>query len=295
MRHASPCRNGDFNPRSPGGERPGMNFVDFSAIIISIHAPREGSDVRPAKGRCVGEYFNPRSPGGERHPHLGGNFASLFHFNPRSPGGERQQLAEYVAMVMQFQSTLPGRGATTDTRDAGPVACYFNPRSPGGERQNKKYSKKENRKFQSTLPGRGATNSGGWATSSNPGFQSTLPGRGATLDNREETLYHINFNPRSPGGERHFFKTFKCCNSIYFNPRSPGGERLDITNPFPKCTFYFNPRSPGGSDSQAVCYPDQRLRISIHAPREGATGVTCKYWFDMEFQSTLPGRERQQY
>ena len=56
----------DFNPRSPHGER--LHFVSPSRTrrIISIHAPRTGSDlsgrVRPSRR----QYFNPRSPHGER-------------------------------------------------------------------------------------------------------------------------------------------------------------------------------------------------------------------------------------
>ena len=34
--------------------------------MISIHAPREGSDRRKAGVRGAGAYFNPRSPRGER-------------------------------------------------------------------------------------------------------------------------------------------------------------------------------------------------------------------------------------
>ena len=58
-------------------------------IIISIHAPREGSDcgwIRPLRGIC---HFNPRSPRGERRPH------------------------RHTVFIMElFQSTLPARGAT---------------------------------------------------------------------------------------------------------------------------------------------------------------------------------------
>ena len=33
-----------FNPRSPRGERPSMRLTMPVALIVSIHAPREGSD-----------------------------------------------------------------------------------------------------------------------------------------------------------------------------------------------------------------------------------------------------------
>ena len=55
-----------FNPRSPCGERP----VDYDGtiyrIMISIHAPRVGSDCFISKPTDAVKDFNPRSPCGER-------------------------------------------------------------------------------------------------------------------------------------------------------------------------------------------------------------------------------------
>jgi len=33
-----------FNPRSPRGERPYLNYTMYNIKVVSIHAPREGSD-----------------------------------------------------------------------------------------------------------------------------------------------------------------------------------------------------------------------------------------------------------
>ena len=101
----------NFNPRSPRGERPdnlfllprlslfqstlpargatlaGKPFAYYE--LISIHAPREGSDLL-REGRTNKERnFNPRSPRGER-PRWSRKTAGSSHFNPRSPRGERQ-------------------------------------------------------------------------------------------------------------------------------------------------------------------------------------------------------------
>ena len=55
-----------FNPRSPHGERH-RNLEDWEVqIIISIHAPRTGSDYLLLAGQHRREHFNPRSPHGER-------------------------------------------------------------------------------------------------------------------------------------------------------------------------------------------------------------------------------------
>ena len=57
-------------------------------VVISIHAPRTGSDdKRPPASRAASN-FNPRSPHGERpEPPAAARAAS--NFNPRSPHGER--------------------------------------------------------------------------------------------------------------------------------------------------------------------------------------------------------------
>ena len=83
-------RRRNFNPRSPRGERPAPRARQRTAwsgfqstlpaggatkrqekppqgIVISIHAPRGGSDRHPGHGRGQrGVDFNPRSPRGER-------------------------------------------------------------------------------------------------------------------------------------------------------------------------------------------------------------------------------------
>ena len=78
--------------------------------IISIHAPRAGSDKRP----------HPRS-------------CSTMDFNPRSPCGERPLGCDPCEHGQQFQSTLPVRGATAGAREVV-ERSDFNPRSPCGER-----------------------------------------------------------------------------------------------------------------------------------------------------------------
>ena len=79
---------GDFNPRSPHGERQG----GFSVRTRPCH-------------------FNPRSPHGERRSPSAPDQSSC-HFNPRSPHGERHKLQVAFTNTHIFQSTLPARGAT---------------------------------------------------------------------------------------------------------------------------------------------------------------------------------------
>ena len=68
-------------------------FGVYGHVVISIHAPRTGSDAQSSD--CGGGHddFNPRSPHGERHgtPRL---TSAGRDFNPRSPHGERQVCAD---------------------------------------------------------------------------------------------------------------------------------------------------------------------------------------------------------
>ena len=133
MRPLSWSTKPHFYPRSPRGERPASglhrpDFVEFLSTlpargattcwttstrhsIISIHAPREGSDSpgRPAHGP-PGDFY-PRSPRGERRDqHM--IAARKQYFYPRSPRGERRTDGQYYAITAEFLSTLPARGAT---------------------------------------------------------------------------------------------------------------------------------------------------------------------------------------
>ena len=101
-----------FNPRSPHGERHGEfnnssvsngfqstlpawgatagKSLAESIDVISIHAPRMGSDSRKNAFIVIRR-----------------------NFNPRSPHGERRHAPRYSSRPKRFQSTLPAWGATT--------------------------------------------------------------------------------------------------------------------------------------------------------------------------------------
>ena len=75
--------------------------------------PARGATVRRVMSVPASTNFNPRSPHGERR-----NLHSILlssvraHFNPRSPHGERLDAALNEVGYLEFQSTLPARGAT---------------------------------------------------------------------------------------------------------------------------------------------------------------------------------------
>ena len=127
-----------FNPRSPHGERLGAGFgtqatsrfqstlpargatssVSAAVVdaVISIHAPRTGSDHqrRLACGYTLEISIHaPRTGSDEASVE---EVARAGHFNPRSPHGERQEKFAENLKKNLFQSTLPARGATNVRR-----------------------------------------------------------------------------------------------------------------------------------------------------------------------------------
>ena len=122
---------------------------------ISIHASREGSDIREAKLRKAADIsihasregsdswkfqlffchhnFNPRFPRGKRH---NGKFRFIVSkgFQSTLPAREATELIRKRSALERFQSTLPAREATLLR-----PSCYrrqydFNPRFPRGKR-----------------------------------------------------------------------------------------------------------------------------------------------------------------
>ena len=123
-------------------------------------------------------------------------------------------------------------------------------------------------RFQSTLPRRERLNSN---STPNPctKFQSTLPRRERLRAFLQSRNPHT-FQSTLPRRERHNSNWCRC-SYINFNPRSREGSD-----------------SKGGGKSFAV-------KISIHAPAKGATGITEDKKAVISFQSTLPRRERQNH
>ena len=105
-------RRENFNPRSPHGERQDGSRFPVSIMLISIHAPRTGSDDRTPYPACLCKLFQSTLPA------RGATYKAY---------GTPQE-------VSIFQSTLPARGATLRLFLLRICVIYFNPRSPHGER-----------------------------------------------------------------------------------------------------------------------------------------------------------------
>ena len=123
-----------FNPRSPRGERPVMVDIDRGQCFISIHAPREGSDLSvliPLPATMISIHA-PRE-GSDLHAQRQGFHFGISIHAPRE--GSDANTLRRDNQQGKFQSTLPARGATAEQYLACETSNYFNPRSPRGERR----------------------------------------------------------------------------------------------------------------------------------------------------------------
>ncbi len=214
----------------------------------------------------------------------------ISYFNPRSPCGERQpsRLLEY--RELEFQSTLPMRGATDGFLGKGgsnkfqstlPMRGATCPSSRSGPAGG----------FQSTLPMRGATMQAA-RSSCRRIFQSTLPMRGATLAEVQADEPHLisihaphagsDEDLHDPGAVRPISihaphagsdcRRTRCRRSRRnFNPRSPCGERLECHRHLPLSCEDFNPRSPCGERPVSDIDPELGIEFQSTLPMRGAT------------------------
>ena len=144
-----------FNPLSPHGERPTSAapppakkrfqstlpaWGETAAaaeltekVVISIHSPRMGRDLRILRTKRPGHHFNPLSPHGERLTEATRR-AMAEGFQSTLPAWGETKHVIVVKLGMQFQSTLPAWGET-NFRIRAQRLRNFNPLSPHGERQ----------------------------------------------------------------------------------------------------------------------------------------------------------------
>ena len=107
-------RNKNFYPRSPRGERPHPHHSPTHSCLISIHAPRVGSDPFKFPSPIQPRTFLSTLPAwGATIPGIPSNIFSV-NFYPRSPRGERPAVEQgEPGKNQEFLSTLPAWGATS--------------------------------------------------------------------------------------------------------------------------------------------------------------------------------------
>ena len=235
-------RAGKISTHAPRTGSDQRQMADIPQLpSISTHAPRTGSDTAleaaerlglfqptlPARGATgmgrryvrLWQDFNPRSPHGER-PVVSHACGLGADFNPRSPHGERPSWVQTIMDAVQFQPTLPARGATHHWERVGMGADHFNPRSPHGERPKSSRAQPGRMEISTHAPRTGSdadyvensddidisthaprTGSDGKRAGIHEGqrsFQPTLPARGATAFPRPSPPLAEPFQPTLP-------------------------------------------------------------------------------------------------
>ena len=148
-------------------------------MIISIHAPRVGSDQSSFTKRARERNFNPRSPCGERLV-ASRQAAKASLFQSTLPVWGATSKFDFYNPLFAFQSTLPVWGATGAFL-RGRKTAGISIHAPRVGSDCIITNRDVNRVlFQSTLPVWGATGSDIYVVRKLVKFQSTLPVWGAT-------------------------------------------------------------------------------------------------------------------
>ena len=254
--------------------------------------------------------FNPRSREGSDRSRCDG-CPQRRHFNPRSREGSDAPGDKVRVTNQGFQSTLPRRERPCAAPPSVPFGT-FQSTLPRRERRSTPADIISDVLFQSTLPRRERRS---YLRRYQYLYLISIhaPAKGATFLSRACSSGSKNFNPRSregsdvkgvcwhkrmgisihaPAKGATYNTNIQCRTYRDFNPRSREGSDITSFHPIERHRD-FNPRSREGSDPPALPPNPRAPNISIHAPAKGATGQGYQvHTQQLEFQSTLPRRER---
>ena len=190
------------------------------------------------------------------------------NFNPRSREG----------------SDKPGRGLFI-------ISSYFNPRSREGSDYGRVDLAKAIHVFQSTLPRR---------ERQNPAYEDLIfqgisihaPAKGATLRYKGRNGMCALFQSTLPRRERLLPNEYSG-RIRKFQSTLPRRERPE-SEQYLRDAIDISIHAPAKGATRRIFSKSVLLRISIHAPAKGATRMYATEGAKkMQFQSTLPRRERQ--
>ena len=259
-------------------------------VLISIHAPRTGSDSFVATLSFQAWDFNPRSPHGERHARA--IFLSCFSrisiHAPRT--GSDHTGRGGITPKEEFQSTLPARGATRPA-DKRCNQLRFQSTLPARGATPPHIGQVLSNSFQSTLPARGATLQK-IKTPLTKTFQSTLPARGATGQRRGNTsVLLISIHAPRTGSDMVVPSFCRGCPAFQSTLPARGATRKAMEVTLMKEISIHAPRT--GSDAQRGQPSGQFDFISIHAPRTGSDKILpAPFWIAADFNPRSPHGER---
>ena len=208
--------------------------------MLSIHAPREGSDPPQICTARSSADFNPRSTYGERWS----NINLLIHqvnFNPRPPHWERSTLCRALrSWVGYFNPRSPHRERWHSLLSFK-VSENFNPRSTYGERFSAgvPWCKAPAISIHASLAG---SDEGCRLRAERCATSIHAPHTGSDATDDEKAVLPFYFNPRSPHGERCGSRcgTGIGCDISIHAPLTGSDSRFTMAS---GCSP-FNPRSP---------------------------------------------------
>ena len=188
--------------------------------------------------------LNRHIPGwGATHGRFHGRAVFAISIHAPRMGSDQETIP--IGLETQFQSTLPGWGATPIVaRDVAHV--QFQSTLPGwGATRHIATAERNIMLFQSTLPGWGATPSSQTTAVVFHVFQSTLPGWGAThLSEDYYPIYDISIHAPRMGSD--FGTPSQRTVDCRFQSTLPGWGATPDCWPTWAYPRYFNPRSPDG-------------------------------------------------
>ena len=199
--------------------------------VISIHAPRVGSDRTAAENGRLSERFQSTLPvwGATGNARLLNDLEVISIHAPRVGSDDRSPLFPDYSRGISIHAPRVGSDLVLPPQNLGTI--YFNPRSPCGERLQGSGMAAGQIQFQSTLPVWGAT--GCLVFTFRLSYISIhAPRVGSDTADIAGAKMPRDFNPRSSCGERPI-NSPSLTPHHYFNPRSPCGERLVIVYKHP--------------------------------------------------------------
>ena len=242
-----------------------------SCVVISIHAPRGGSDWIPGRTPAFVSTFQSTLPVG------GATISDLVVYNKpkisiHAPRGGSDDIYSCWDMGLLISIHAP-RGGSDGCRPApGRSQQHFNPRSPWGERRHSAGGSVPAPPFQSTLPVGGATASVN-RTFAKLAISIHAPRGGSDRKVGGKVRKKIVFQSTLPVGGATKRDGCGRQRSEDFNPRSPWGERLTGWPPMPS-SYGFQSTLPVGGATQQMAQQMQGQFISIHAPRGGSDAAS---------------------
>ena len=174
-----PAAVGNFNPRSPHGER--LIFAPnlCNLHLISTHAPRTGSDFCYFNRQRIRFKFQPTLPArGATTYAVGITYKYAISTHAPRTGSDAGDIVEWGGA--DISTHAPRTGSDRCPMIQATVVAHFNPRSPHGERRQVRRRVRHDACISTHAPRTGSD----W-----------------TVWGHTDIVNH--FNPRSPHGERH--------------------------------------------------------------------------------------------